>query len=167
MGSNLHKLVGLTAIGFSALCALSACEDKPAAKPATAKPAATAKAAATAADTATAETKTAAATGAEGAEPAAEKLWAHYQKLAKLIDEHGDDCKKLGEELKKYAETDDTAATMKKIAEEGGGKPAVEQAMEKKYGDKYEEVSDKILESTEIDCAKDANVKAAAKAMQL
>ena len=56
---------------------------------------------------------------------------------------------------------------MKKIAKDGGGKPAVEQAMEKKYGDKYEEVSDKILEATEIDCAKDANVKEAAKLMDL
>jgi hypothetical protein len=168
MRSNLLKLVGTVTIGLFMLGAVGACDDKPAAKPATTKPAATSKPKATVAATATAgaDTKTAAA-GGEGAEKAAEQLWAHYEKLAKLIDEHGKDCKKLGEELKKYGEADKTAEAMKKIAEDGGGKPLVEQAMEKKYGDKYEEVSDKILEATEIDCAKDANVKAAAKLMDL
>jgi hypothetical protein len=156
------------AVGLFLLGAVSACDDKPAAKPATTQPAATAKPKATATATATAgaDTKTAAAGGGD-ADKAAAELWVHYEKLAKLIDEHGKDCKKLGEELKKYAEADKTAEAMKKIAEDGGGKPSVEQAMEKKYGDKYEEISDKILEATEIDCAKDENVKAAAKLMDL
>lgn len=169
MRTRFLKLVGGVAIGLFALGAVSGCEDKPAAPPATSKPAPTQQATSKPTATAGADTQTAAATdGAKmNVEEAAEKLWEHYQKLAEIIDKHGKDCKKLGEELKKYAEKDKNGENMKKIAEGAGGKPAVEQAMEKKYGDKYEEVSDKILEATEIDCAKDSGVKEAAKLMDL
>lgn len=163
MGTNLLKTIGSVACAVLVLGAVGGCEDKPAAKPAAGKTAAPAKAATA---TATAETKAASDTGDKmSAEDAAAKIWDHHQKLAKLIDEHGKDCKKLGEELVKYA--DEHAEDMKKICEAAGGKPAVDRAMEKKFADKYEEVSDKILEATEIDCGKDENVKKAAKAMEL
>lgn len=165
MGSNLLKTIGSVACAALVLGALGGCDDKPAAKPAAGKTAAPAKTA-TAKTTATAETKAASDTGDKmSAEDAAEKIWEHHQKLAKLIDEHGKDCKKLGEELVKYA--DEHAKDMKKVYEAAGGKPAVDRAMEKKFADKYEEVSDKILEATEIDCGKDGNVKKAAKDMEL
>jgi hypothetical protein len=163
MRRNLLKLAGSVVFGLMVLGMASGCEDKqpakptkPTAAPATAKPTATA----------TAETKEAKDTGDKMTpEEAAEKMWEHHKKIAKLIDEHGKDCNKLGEELKKYA--DEHAEEMKKIYEAGGSKGKVDEAMEKKHGDKFEEVSDKILEATEIDCGKDKNVKAAAKAMDL
>jgi membrane-associated HD superfamily phosphohydrolase len=144
-----YALLGALVLGG----ALSGCEDKPSPSGATSA----------APSPPTAQAVESASSSAADSSEAVEKMWAHHQKVAELIDKNAKDCAKLGKELKTYA--DEHAKEMKELW--GSSHAKLEAELGRKYGKQYDEVSDKILEATEIDCGDDKNVREAAKVMGL
>jgi hypothetical protein len=108
---------------------------------------------------------------AQAAEKAAEETFPYLEALAAIVDAtRADgaptpDCPKLGQELGRFAQ--DKEAAIAKLRTAGGGKSAVERALKKKFGDKYEALFDKILEATEVQCSADQGVLDAARKLDL
>jgi len=100
---------------------------------------------------------------------AADQMFPRLERLGALVDQSkvGDrlDCKKLGDELTKYAEQNQQEIA--KLRDGAGGKPALESALKSKFGQKYEALVDKILEATSIDCKGEATVQDATRKLDL
>ena len=164
MRHSLLDRIRQAAIVFAVLVGLAACDAKGTGQSGVAASAGGARAV----DSSPTEAERA-ATGA--ADKAADEIYPQVEELGALVDRSkagGDgktDCKMLGDELGKFVR--DNLDTIVKSRQTGGGKNAVERALKRKYGDKYNPLFDRFLEATEVDCASDAAVAEAARKLDL
>jgi hypothetical protein len=104
------------------------------------------------------------------ADAAADELYPLLEKLAALVahakaDGGGLDCAALAPKLSQFAQAG--AAAMAEIRKRGGGKIAVERALQRKHRERYAALFDPILEALEVECASDPAVSAAARKIDL
>ncbi|GAC1365606.1 MAG: hypothetical protein NVSMB47_16940 [Polyangiales bacterium] len=99
-----------------------------------------------------------------------DKLVSYLEDEADIIDKNKDDCDKMGDKLKSWADSnsDDMKKLQKKMEEKEKGmsaddKKKVEEDMKKKYGDRLDKAMEKILGGA-LKCATNDKVKKAMEA---